>query len=116
MTDFLNLPNVTTLRVNELPDSYVVEARSTEPRLQGCRLFCPLRRNGKKVREINDTPIHGKPVLIRMEVQRGICTECGRTGLYEAFPFVQPGISIHPIHYRRPGICPAATGRRTDCT
>lgn len=91
MTDFLNLPNVTTLKVNELPDSYVVEARSTEPRLQGCRLFCPLRRNGKKAREINDTPIHGKPVLIRMEVQRGSCTECGRTGLYETFPFVQPG-------------------------
>lgn len=63
MTDFLNLPNVTTLRVNDQSDRYVVEARSTEPRLQGCRLFCPLRRNGKKVREVNDTPIHGKPVL-----------------------------------------------------
>lgn len=91
MTDILNLPNVTVTKVNELSDSYVVEARSTEPRLQGCRLFCPIRRNGRKVREINDTPIHGKPVLIRMDVQRGSCTECGKTGLYEAFAFVQPG-------------------------
>lgn len=91
MRDFLNLLNVTTTDVVEADDAYVVEARSTEPRFQACRLFCPIRKNGRKVREINDTPIHGKPVLIRMDVQRGSCTECGRTGLYETFPFVQPG-------------------------
>lgn len=68
MRDFLNLPNVTTTDVAETEGAYVIEARSTEPRFQTCRLFCPVRKNGKRVREINDTPIHGKPVLIRMQV------------------------------------------------
>jgi transposase len=89
--DFLNLLNVTTTDVVEADDAYVVEARSTEPRFQACRLFCPIRKNGKRVREINDTPIHGKPVLIRMQVHRGSCTECGKPALPEALPFLQPG-------------------------
>lgn len=91
MRDFLNLLNVTTTDVVEADDAYVVEARSTEPRFQACRLFCPIRKNGKRVREINDTPIHGKPVLIRMQVHRGSCTECGKPALPEALPFLQPG-------------------------
>lgn len=91
MRDFLNLLNVTTTDVVEADDAYVVEARSTQPRFQACRLFCPIRKNGKRVREINDTPIHGKPVLIRMQVHCGSCTECGKPALPEALPFLQPG-------------------------
>ncbi len=91
MTDFLNLPNVTTTAVNEETDRYIVEAKAAEPKAQTCRLFCPVLKNGKRWREINDTPIHGKPVLIRYHVQRFTCSECGNGGLYEGQPFLQPG-------------------------
>jgi transposase len=91
VTDFLNLPNVQTTAVEELSDSYIVEAQAIGPVAATCRLSCPVKKNGTKVREINDTPIHGKGVLIRYRSQRFMCSECGNAGLYERLPFVQDG-------------------------
>lgn len=70
MTDFLQLPNVVTTSVDDQGDRYIIEARAENPAATTCKLSCSVRKNGTKVREINDTPIHGKPVIIRYTGQR----------------------------------------------
>ncbi len=97
MTDFLQLPNVVTTSVDDQGDRYIVEAQSAAPVAATCKLSCSVRKNGTKLREINDTPMHGKPILVRYTVQRFACPDCvddtgkvvGSGGIYERLPFLQ---------------------------
>lgn len=69
---------------------YVIEAEG-----QGVPTRCPqcastsLHRHGSKPQQFMDTPVHGKPALIRIERQRFRCQQCGKT-LLASLPDIDP--------------------------
>ncbi|MDX2299938.1 MAG: ISL3 family transposase [Xanthomonadaceae bacterium] len=80
MTDFLQLRSLKTLAVEKLEDGYVVKAEGV-----GQLVACPLCKagrlhgHGSQEQSFQDTPTHGKPVVIVLQRRRYRCTGCGKT-------------------------------------
>ena len=80
MTDFLQLRSLKTLAVEKLEDGYLVKA-------EGLRQWtaCPLCKagrlhgHGSQEQSFQDTPTHGKPVVIVLQRRRYRCTACSKT-------------------------------------
>jgi transposase len=87
MPDFLQLPSLRTLNVQDLGDHYVVEADGGV-----APTACPscqnaLYRHGSQRQSYMDTPMHGKRVLIEIDRKRYRCKVCGKT-LFEPMPAI----------------------------
>ena len=80
MTDFLQLRSLNTLEVVGDDDRYVVKAEGVE-QLTTCPL-CKVGRlhgHGSQEQSFQDTPTHGKPVVVFIQRRRYRCTGCGKT-------------------------------------
>ena len=80
MTDFLQLRSLKTLQVVGDDDRYVVKAEGVE-QLTTCPL-CKVGRlhgHGSQEQSFQDTPTHGKPVVVFIQRRRYRCTGCGKT-------------------------------------
>jgi len=79
VTDFLQLPSLKTLEVQNVDDSYVVKAEGVGQ--WGTCLLCNgrLHGHGSQEQSFQDTPSHGRPVRIVIQRRRYRCTACGRT-------------------------------------
>ena len=78
--DFLNLPPLRALEIDDLGDHYRVLADGqAEP---ACCPQCQrdtMQGHGRQRQEFIDTPMHGKRVLIEIERRRYRCKICGKT-------------------------------------
>lgn len=80
MTDFLQLRSLKTLEVLSSDDRYVVKAEG----VSACTT-CPhcktgrLHGHGSQEQSFQDTPAHGKPVVVFIQRRRFRCTSCGKT-------------------------------------
>jgi len=80
VTDFLQLRSLKTLQVVGDDDRYVVKAEGVE-QLTTCPL-CKVGRlhgHGSQEQSFQDTPTHGKPVVVFIQRRRYRCTGCGKT-------------------------------------
>lgn len=79
MPDFLHLPNLHTLHVDDLNDHYrvVVEGDMAPAACPACHNA--LHRHGRQRQTYLDTPMHGKRVLIDIDRKRYRCKACGKT-------------------------------------
>ncbi len=80
MTDFLQLRSLKTLEILTSEDSYVVKAEGvnqwvTYPLCKTGRLH----GHGSQEQSFQDTPTHGKPVVIFIQRRRYRCTSCTKT-------------------------------------
>lgn len=80
MSDFLNLPFIKTLSVQDNGDHYVVNVDGG-----AIPTACPscastsLYKHGSTKQSFMDTPMHGKRVIIHLERKRYRCKVCGKT-------------------------------------
>lgn len=80
MTDFLQLRSLKTLEILTSEDSYVVKAEGVNQ-----WVTCPLCKTGRlhghgsQEQSFQDTPTHGKPVVIFIQRRRYRCTSCTKT-------------------------------------
>lgn len=80
MTDFLQLRSLKTLEVVGDDDRYVVKAEGLSP-VATCPL-CKVGRlhgHGSQEQSFQDTPTHGKPVVVFIQRRRFRCTSCSKT-------------------------------------
>ncbi len=93
MHDFLRLPNIQTTSVREDNGRLWVDAQSITPTFIYC-LDPDIRLNGTDTRMINDTPHGGLPVFISLKVRRGVCRNCGKSGIREFFECIKLGTKM----------------------
>jgi transposase len=80
VTDFLQLRSLKTLEVVGDDDRYVVKAKGASP-----WTICPLCKKGRlhghgsQEQSFQDTPTHGKPVVVFIQRRRYRCTGCCKT-------------------------------------
>lgn len=81
--DFLDLTGWNTLKCYFSDDVFVVDAgcASTHRDCLHCKAKDALRKHGKKTVIYLDTPFDGRPVRVRMRVQRYRCRKCLATTL-----------------------------------
>ena len=80
MTDFLQLRSLKTLEVVGDDDRYVVKAEGLAP-VATCPL-CKVGRlhgHGSQEQSFQDTPTHGKPVVVFIQRRRFRCISCNKT-------------------------------------
>ena len=80
MTDFLQLRSLNTLEVVGDDERYVVKAEGVAP-VATCPL-CKVGRlhgHGSQEQSFQDTPTHGKPVVVFIQRRRYRCISCNKT-------------------------------------
>lgn len=85
MPDFLHLPNLRTLSVQDMGDHYQVAAEGGVVPTACPACHNALYRHGSQRQTYLDTPMHGKRVLIEIDRKRYRCKVCGKT-LFEPLP------------------------------
>jgi len=80
VTDFLQLRSLKTLEILTSEDSYVVKAEGVNQWVTCplCKTGC-LHGHGSQEQSFQDTPTHGKPVVIFIQRRRYRCTSCTKT-------------------------------------
>lgn len=87
MPDFLHLPNLRTVNVQEVDDLYRVETKGSVVPTTCPTCASALYRHGSQRQTYMDTPMHGKQVLIEVDRKRYRCKVCGKT-LFEPLPAI----------------------------
>jgi transposase len=83
MTDILQLDGWEPTKTYDQGKERITEARYIEPIdcCQKCGVIGRLYRHGTKEVSIRDTPVFGRPSIIRATIQRYKCRDCGETFL-----------------------------------
>ena len=79
MPDFLHLPHLRTLNIQDLGDYYQVAAEGGVVPTACPSCQSALYRHGSQRQAYLDTPMHGKRVIIEIDRKRYRCKVCGKT-------------------------------------